>query len=168
MKPLKLLAATLICAHTTFAQRTIEIKNLWAKPEVSVLFQGYTLSFTIKDINRAMTLLRETGDSTYGPTSNLDPNRHYSIELYPGFHTEYLSPLQPLMQRGVGSFLLLAGHAVVKNRRHRKLSTIIGDIQPINRDDSFALVNFYDPKNNHMIFSGRMRVNMYNQDLGIE
>ncbi len=168
MKQRILLAVTLICCNTVFAQRTIKLNNLWAKPEVHVLFQGYTLSFTIKDVNKAVALLAETGDSSFGTSTQLDTSRSYDSELFPGVRTQYRYWLQPLIQNGVGSFLLLAGHAEIANPRHRKLSTIIADIQPVERDDSFARVNFYDPRNNHLLFSGRMNVDLYNRDLGID
>jgi hypothetical protein len=167
MKQLQILTAALLFSSAIFAQRNIKLVNLWAKPEVHVLFKGYKVSFTIKDINRALELLAESGPSVYGKTSHLDTLSHHYCELYPGLVTEYTSYLQPLMQKGVGVFLLLAGHAKIVSPRHRKVREIIGDIDPVKRDDSIAFVHFYDPRNNRMLFSGTMKVDMYNKDLGI-
>lgn len=109
MKPVLLLAASFLFTVTTCAQRTIKMNNLWAKPEVHVLFQGYKLAFRIKDIDRTLALLAETGDSVFGSTSGLDTAKAYYTELYNGLRMEYRSPLQPLMQRGVGCFCCWLG-----------------------------------------------------------
>jgi hypothetical protein len=160
-------AIFLLLSINTYAQRTVKLNKLWEKPQVYVAFEGYTLSFKIKDINRALVLLAEAGDSSYGLHSGLDSAGRYTLELFPGSQTEYRTKLQALMQKGVGVFLLLAGHAEIKAGR-RKLKEIIADIQPIERDEPFVLVNFYDPKNNRLLFSGSMLTDMYNKDLGIE
>jgi len=167
MKYVMLLTLSLAMSVVLFAQRTIKLHKLWAKPHVHVLFEGYTLSFKIKDINRAIELLNEIGDTTYGTTSGLDTLRHYPIELYPGLRLQYRNALQPLMQRGVGCFLLLSGQAQIVNKKKKKLKEIITDIVPVKGDDELAYINVYDPKNNKLIFSGCMPVGLYNKDIGI-
>lgn len=150
-----------------FAQRPVQMRNLWAKPRVHVLFQGYTISYTVKDINKALALLVGTGVSAYGNTSKLDTGKDYFIELFPSLDMEYHNALQPLIQNGVGAFLLTAGHALVENKKHKICKEIIEDISTDRNTDN-ALITFYDPKTKKMIFFGKMNVNMYNKDLGID
>ncbi len=162
------MAAILLSAVTLRAQQTIQLHNLWAKPQVHVLFNGYIISFKIKDINRALELLAETGDTTYGRTSGLDTAREYHTELLSGLRMEYKTPLQPLLQRGVGVFLLMAGQAEVRNPRGKKLKEIVADIEPVKRDDEAAYIRFADPRNNYLLFSGSMATEMYKKDIGID
>ncbi len=168
MKYASLLTLSLAMSAVLFAQRTVKLHNLWAKPQVHVLFEGYTLSFKIKDINRTIELLNEIGDTTYGITSGLDTLRQFPIELYPGLKLQYRNTLQPLMQRGVACFLLLSGQAHIVNKKKKKLKEIVANILPVKGDDELAYVNFYDPKNNKLLFSGCMPVGLYNKDLGID
>jgi hypothetical protein len=168
MKYASLLTLSLAMSAVLFAQRTVKLHNLWAKPQVHVLFEGYTLSFKIKDINRTIELLNEIGDTTYGITSGLDTLRQFPIELYPGLKLQYRNTLQPLVQRGVGCFLLLSGQAYIVNKKKKKLKEIVANIVPVKGDDELAYVNFYDPKNNKLIFSGCMPIGLYNRDLGID
>lgn len=168
MKSWLLLLAALILSWSSFAQRTVKIRNLWAKPQVHVLFRGYTVSFTIKDINKALLLLAETGDSTYGLSSRLDEKKEYALELYPGSRTEYRNVLQPMIQKGVGAYLLTAGHAVIKRKRHKKLKEMLIDIGARGIGENDILITVYDPKNRKMVFQGRMKIEMYNKDLGID
>ena len=168
MKYASLLTLSLAMSAVLFAQRTVKLHNLWAKPQVHVLFEGYTLSFKIKDINRTIELLNEIGDTTYGITSGLDTLRQFPIELYPGLKLQYRNTLQPLVQRGVGCFLLLSGQAYIVNKKKKKLKEIVANILPVKGDDELAYVNFYDPKNNKLIFSGCMPIGLYNRDLGID
>jgi hypothetical protein len=168
MKYASLLTLSLAMSAVLFAQRTVKLHNLWAKPQVHVLFEGYTLSFKIKDINRTIELLNEIGDTTYGITSGLDTLRQFPIELYPGLKLQYRNTLQPLVQRGVGCFLLLSGQAYIVNKKKKKLKEIVANILPVKGDDELAYVNFYDPHNNTLLFSGCMPVGLYNKDLGID
>jgi len=168
VKHILLFAASFFLFIVADAQRSVPLQNLWAKPQVHVRFEGYTLSFKIKDIDRALILLAETGDSSYGIRSRLDTNGNYQIDLYPGLSAEYRNKIQPLMQRGVGAFLLLAGHAEVRNARNKKLSEVIADIQDKEGDEHDLAIKFYDPKNNHLLFFGSMSAELYNKDLGIE
>ena len=168
MKSIALLLPAIIFSCTLFGQRTVKIRNLWARPQVHVMFQGYTLSFSVKDIDKALSLLAGTGDSTYGIASGLDTAKDFALELYDGTRTQYRTGLQPLMQQCAGTFLLLAGHAYITNSRHKALTEITADITEVRSETGEAFVNFYDPKNNKLIFSGKMPVELYNQDLGIE
>jgi hypothetical protein len=144
------------------------MKNLWTKPQVHVLFEGYTISFTIKDIDRALTLLAETGDSSFGVVSGLDTNKDHFVELTAGVRMEYRSALQNLVQNGVGAFLLTAGHAYIENAKHRIVPSTDADINVFPSGVEHAFIIFYDPKNGKRIFTGRMAANMYNKDLGID
>ena len=168
MKRISLLFVVFIVSFSTHAQHTVQMRNLWADPEVHVLFEGYTVSFTIKDINRALELLAETGDSTYGTSSGLDTAKQYYVELYPGFRTEYRNSLQPLLQKGVGAFLLTSGHAVIKNPKHKKVKYIIVDIKPLIGGVDVTDVKFYDPNTDKLIFNGQIAAGMYHKDLGID
>lgn len=168
IKRLLLFFTTLILSYSAFAQHTVKFRNLWAEPQVHVLFDGYSISFTIKDINKSLLLLAGLGYNSFGDSSGLDSTGVYNIELYAGTRQQYRNDLQPLIQKGVGAFLLTAGHAVVKNRKHKKLKEILVDVgtAPIGEDE--VVVKVYDPQNNILIFWGKMKTNMYNQDLGID
>lgn len=161
-----LLFAFIISVHA-YAQRTVAMRNLWTEPRVHVIFGGYTVSFTIKDINRALELLAETGDTTYGRSSGLDTGSNYNIELYPGTKAEYHRILEPMIQKGVGAFLLSAGHAYIEDKKHKVVSSVVMDIQPLSPGADDAYILFYDPRNNNMLFSGTMAADMYNKDMGI-
>ncbi|MCD6012049.1 MAG: hypothetical protein K0Q79_1911 [Flavipsychrobacter sp.] len=168
MKRLQLLFAILMLSYSSFAQKTVQVRNLWADPNVHVLFQGYVLSFTIKDINRALQLLSERGITTYGKTSGLDTLQQYHLELYPGYRQEYHNELQRIMQLGAGAFLLSKGRAVIHNPKGRKLKNIIIDVQPFEEGEYVTTVKFYDPANDKLIFSGKLAKSMVNADLGID
>jgi hypothetical protein len=167
MKYSALLLLFSICFLNASAQRTVKLRNLWSRPQVHVVFHGYTLSFTLKDIDKTLALLTETGDSLYGTTSGLDTAGNYVVEVFSGTKTQYKNPVQPLMQNGVGVFLLLAGHAYIQNPRHRKVTEIVANIQPTPQSGE-AFIMFYDPKNKELLFSGKMNGELYNKDLGIE
>lgn len=169
MKCVTLFLAACVLSFFAQAQHTVQLKNLWAKPQVHVLFDGYSISFTVKDIDRAIVLLNETGDTTYGIRSGLDPSVIYKIELYPDLRMEYRSSLQALLQKGVGAFLLTAGHAEIIKGKRKKVREITVDIGELTIGENDVVVRVYDPGNkNKIIFSGRMRADMYNKDLGID
>ncbi len=168
MKRLSLLLLAFILSFTSFAQRAIQMRNIWTRPQVHVLFQGYILSFTIKDINRAMELLQETGDTTFGKSCGLDTAGNYVLEFFPGFHQEYHSKLQRLMQAGVGAFLLSNGLACIENAKHKKVPAIITDMVPLMDGVEITAVKFYDPKTKTMLFDGLLEAGMYNKDMGID
>jgi hypothetical protein len=168
MKNVFLLFLATLLFHSSFAQRSVQIRNLWAEPCVHVLFGGYTISFSIKDIDRALELLAETGNNTYGATSGLDTTRQYHLELYAGYRTEYHNRLQPMLQLAVGAFLLTKGRAVIRNPKHKKLKSIIVDIQPLEEGEHETDVKFYDPVTGKLIFNGRLPETIKNADLGID
>ena len=168
MKSISLLLLTFILSYSTFAQYNVQLRNLWAKPQVHVLFGSYTISFTIKDINKALVLIAETGDSTHPLTSGLDEAVTYTTELYPDSRMEYHIVLQPLLQNAVGAFLLTAGHAEIKKGKRKKLKEITIIIEDITPGEADVEVKVYDPANKKLIFMGRMRSDMYNKDLGID
>jgi hypothetical protein len=74
--------------------------------------------------------------------------------------------MEPMLQNNIATFLLLAGHAVIRNPHHKRLSTINADIVQVH--DGIAFVEFYDPRNNRLLFSGSMKTDLYNMDLGID
>lgn len=150
------------------AQHPVPLRNLWMRPQVHVVFNEYTLSFTIRDIDKSLGFLASIGDTTYGMQCGLDTGKNYVYELYPGTHTEYKFPMQPLLQNGVGCFLLTAGHAVVQNKKHKALREIIVDIDPLEPGDTIAMISFYDPKTKKMVFQGKMATRLYKKDLGID
>lgn len=168
MKSLGFFLLLLFISCPTFAQKTTTLRNLWARPQVHVLFRGYTISFSLRDINRALELLTETGDYTYGTKCILDTGGNYAIELFEGTKTEYKNPLQPLIQNGVGAFLLTGGHAQIENTKHKQLTMVEVEIEGADNGENFAFIHVYDPKTKTLIFSGKMAVNMYNKDMGID
>ena len=168
MKRLPLLLFALILPVLVSAQRTIAMRNIWTRPQVHVLFQGYTLSFTIKDIDKALLLLAETGDSTFGTACGLDTTGDYVIELFPGLRMEYRKPLQAIMQKGVGAFLLEAGRSYIEDQKHRPVRSVISDVKPPSRGVNDAYILFTDPRNDNPLFCGSMSADMYHKDLGLD
>src|SRR4051812_41385820 len=100
MKRIFLLFTFFISSFCSFAQRSVQIKNLWAEPQVHVLFGDYKISFTIRDINRALQLMAAAGDSTYGISCRLDSTKEYTVELFAGYRTQYHTSIQPILQFG--------------------------------------------------------------------
>jgi hypothetical protein len=167
MKTIALLFTAVVFCLPAYAQRTVQMRNLWAEPQVHVVFGKYTVSFTVRDINKALRLLADAGDYTFDTTSALDTGRVYLAELYPG-KMVYTNPLQRLLQNGVGVFLLASGHAVVKNKKHNTLPAITANIEPAGEDAVVTYSTFFDPKTNDMIFCGKMPLALYGKDLGID
>ncbi|GAA4462154.1 hypothetical protein GCM10023093_08200 [Nemorincola caseinilytica] len=151
---------------TLLAQSTVRLHNLWARPQVHVLFGEYRLSFKIKDIDRTLQILADIGNRTWGPSSGLDTNRQYSIELYAD-RQEYRGRFERMMHQAVATFLLSAGQAEVRHGRKR-LHSVIMEVQPVRQDDMMARIKFFDPKKHRLIYSGTMPVDMYNRDIGID
>ena len=164
----KLLLLLLVFAYSAQAQRTIILRNMWTVPKVKVLFQGYTLLFSVKDIDKTLGFLAETGDTVYGTSSYLDTAQYYSCELFPNGHIQYGNRLQPLLQNGVGAFLLLSGHAAVFNKKHKRIMKVTANISEAAYNEPYVLITFYDPKNQKILFYGKMRTDIYNRDLGID
>ncbi len=144
------------------------LRNLWAKPQVHILFNNYTLSFTIRDINRALQLLTEAGDSTFGITSRLDTNKKYTIELLPDIRTLYHDQLQVMMQNAVATYLLTAKRALITNPKQKTISTIELEIITPETGENYIYLNVYDPKTKAKIFTGKMPINLYDMDIGID
>ena len=133
-----------------------------------MLFEGYSVFFTIKDIDKALSLLAEIGDTSFGSACGLDTSGNYYTELYSGSKMEYHNKLQLLLQNAVGCFLLSKGHATVERTRHKQLKVIIMDIMaPVATQDEEYLL-FYDPHSGKRIFSGKMLQEMFDKDLGID
>ncbi len=168
MKGVALLLFAFIISFSAPAQRTIQMRNIWIRPQVYVSFQGYTIAFTIKDIDKALQLLYDTGDTTFGTSCGLDTSGTYQVELFPGMKAEYRSRLQYILQRGVGAFLLCAGHAYIENPKHKPVRAIICDLKPIPMGMDATYILFTDPRNDNLLFAGQMAADMYNKDLGIE
>lgn len=168
MKRYLIFLLALLPSYVLFGQHTVTMRNLWDRPQVHIVFNEYTLSFKIRDINKTLSILREMGDSTNDATCGLDTSLNYVYELFPGLHTQFRYPMQPLMQNVVGAFLLTAGHAHIVNKKHKVLPEIIADIEIAERGDTSSLVTFYDPKTKAMIFQGKMAFDLYKKDLGFD
>lgn len=160
--------ATFIVVLSAHAQKEIQIRNLWTTPQVHVLFDGYNIAFSIRDINRALELLSENGVTTFGSTSGLDTANMYLIDLYAGYSQEFHDNLAPMIQLGVGAFLLSKGRAVVWKGKRKKLKKITMDIQPLIEGENETDVKFYDPRSGKLIFNGRLPEAIKNADLGID
>lgn len=169
MKRIALILTMVFASAHTYAQHTVEIRNMWDEPtKVHVNFGEYTIAFSIADIKKALSLLAETGETSYGDGAFLDTTKSYYIELYPGYNTEYHNRLQPIIQKAVGAYLLTVGRAVIENPKKKKLKGLIVDIQPMPEGENITDVKFYDVNSNKLVFNGQMVMEMYNKDLGIE
>ena len=151
-----------------FAQKTIALKNLWTRPQMHVSFNGYTISFAIRDINRALELLNETGEYMYGTKCTLDTSGNYFIELFDVSKPEYKTLIEPLIQNGVGSFLLTVGKAVIEDPKHKIMPNVELSIEGGEFSSEYYQIQVFDPKTKKLIYSGRMNTAMYNKDMGID
>lgn len=156
----------------TPAQHPQKMRNLWTTPQVHVFFGEYKVSFAIRDINKALALLRQNGDSTHTAICGLDTAINYTFELYPGDRTQYRNATEPLLQNVVGCYLLSVGMAEVeckKNKRKIKhLEEVLVDVKTTAPEGNIMLVDFFDPETNKMLFSGQMPVILYKADIGID
>lgn len=168
MKHVTIFLLLIFPGFTLVAQRPIPLRNLWERPQVHVQYQQYTISFTIKDIDRALQLMNESGDSSLGTSCGLDTAGNYLVELYPGLRQEYHSRLQMILQQGIGAFLLSAGHAVVVTDRRKKLKAIVDDKSPEMDGLEQTAAKFFDPETDALIFEGVMLRVLVNRDLGID
>jgi hypothetical protein len=172
MKRLSFFLFLFLIPVLTPAQRPQKMRNLWASPQVHVFFGEYKVSFAIRDINKALSLLRQNGDSTHVASCSLDTSINYTFELYPGDRTQYRNATEPLLQNVVGCYLLSAGMAEVeykKNKRKTKhLEEVLVDIKSTSPDGDVMVVDFLDPETNKMLFSGQMPVILYKADIGID
>ncbi len=158
----------MVLSTTLYAQHPVKIRNLWTRPQVHVFFEGYKVSFAIRDINKTLALLRQAGDSTHASVCKLDTAKDYNYALMHGTDLQYRDAMEPFIQNLVGPFLLTAGRAVVESGRHKVLKEIIVDIQYTSLGGDTVFVEFFDPANNKRIFSGMMPVAIYGMDLGID
>lgn len=168
MKKLVFFLLAMVLATTLSAQHLTKIRNLWTRPQVHVFFEGYRVSFAIRDINKALALLRQEGDSTHIAVCKLDTAKDYNYALMPGTVTQYRDDMEPFIQNLIGPFLLTAGRAVVESGRHKYLKEIIVDVQSTGIGGETVFVEFFDPANNKRIFSGNMPRILYGMDLGID
>ncbi len=168
MKGIVLFVFVFILSIPAFGQRTIPMRNIWTRPQVYVMFQGYTVAFTIKDIDKALQLLYDTGDTTFGTSCGLDTTGTYTIDLFPGLKMEYRSRLQFILQRAVGAFLLTSGRAYIENPKHKPVREVICDLKPLPQGADAAYVIFTDPRTDNMLFAGAMAADMYKKDLGLD
>ncbi len=156
----------------TPAQHPQKMRNLWTTPQVHIFFGDYKVSFAIRDINKALALLRQNGDSSHVANCGLDTNINYTYEMYPGDRTQFRNAVEPLLQNVVCCYLLSAGMAEVeckKNKRKiKRLNEVLVDIKSTSPDGNIALVDFFDPETNKMLFSGQMPVILYKADIGID
>ncbi|MBC7555323.1 MAG: hypothetical protein H7257_15235 [Taibaiella sp.] len=168
MKRIVIFLLALFISFSGAAQHPVKMHNLWARPEVHVVFNGYIVSFTIHDINKTLRLLREAGITTWPPDCALDTSLNYSYELYPGLKQQYQFPMQPLLQNDVVAYLLTVGHALILNNKHKIIDNVLADITPRLEGDNMMLASFYDPKTKKMIFQGTIHSCMYGKDIGID
>jgi len=156
-----LLLVIISTASLCVAQQKIKLVKMWHKTQMHVIFHEYHLFFSIRDIDQTMRYLYESDPKTYDSTSGLDTNQLYQTELE-ARDMEYHNKLQPLMQKDVGVFLLLRGHAYIEDSRHKKVKNIIAHIgEAIDINGNFFVpVNFFDPKTNKLLFAGVMNVSI--------
>ena len=155
------------CSFCSCAKRDTASQSL-TTPQVHVLFDHYTIAFSVRDINRALELLSENGVTTFGDSSGLDTAKVYAVELYAGYRQEYHDGLGPMIQLGVGAFLISKGRAVVWKTKRKKLKKINMDVQPLIEGEQETDVKFYDPHTGKLIFNGRLPEAIKNADLGID
>lgn len=167
MKRLTFFLLAIILPCVTYAQRTVALHNLWTRPQVHVFFEGYRVSFAIRDINRALEMLRENGDSTNVARCNLDTSKDYNVVLQDGTRLEYRDDMQPLLQNVVGAFLLTAGRAEVEVSKHKLLKEIVSDVGNVGLGGDTVFVRFTDPATKKLIFSGIMPNIIYGLDMGM-
>ncbi len=158
----------LLLSGALYAQYPVKMRNLWTRPQVHVLFNGYRVSFAIRDINKTLALLRSAGDDSHPSYCALDTSKDFSYELYEGTRTEYKEQMESLLQNVVGPFLITAGRAVVQDSRNRVLQEVITDIKYEGTGEQNVYVNFFDPKTKKMLFAGIMSLAIYKMDLGID
>lgn len=169
MRRVACLLLLLIVTYSCAAQQKIKLVKLWHKTQVHVIFHEYHLFFSIRDIDQVMSYLHQSDSATYDSTSGLDTNLLYQTELE-ARDMEYHNKLQPLMQKEVGVFLLLHGHAYIEDSRHKKIKTIVARIgEAIDTNGNFFVpVNFFDAKTGKMLFAGVMNVGIQHRLLELQ
>jgi hypothetical protein len=168
MRKLLLLLCAIFLMLSARSQQKVAIRNLWARPEVHITYNGYKLAFTIRDIDKTLGFLREAGDIAAPPTCELDTGRDYFYEIATGLHPEYQYPIQEVMHTLAGAYLLNLGHVVIiAPGRKKPLKEIIVNFSATEPGEEKALVTFYDPANRAIIFQGWLNMAIYKRDLGI-
>jgi hypothetical protein len=163
-----IILSSVFTAFACRAQKEIVLRNLYTYPQIHVAFNGFTVSFAIRDVNRTMQLIAEFVDTTADTTSHLDTSRMYHLELFNDTKTEYTIALQDLMQNSVGGFLLLKGKAQVADRKKRKVRAISVNLEESENGEPVSQIKCYDVKNKTLLFAGKIPNSLINQDLGID
>ncbi|MBA3827925.1 MAG: hypothetical protein H0X33_03225 [Taibaiella sp.] len=160
-----------IFSFTARAQHTIHLVHMWQKPQVHLVYKGFHLFFTIKDINTTLQYLHRI-DATLYPdsTSGLDENKLYGVELVEGRDMEYMNRLQPIMQKEAGAFMLMRGHAYIETQRHKRVKVIISEAGPAedHNRNTFALIHFFDTKTGKELFAGMMNLALQSKYLELQ
>lgn len=151
------------------AQRTQKMRNLWTKAQVHIIFGQYRVSYAVRDINKALALLRQGEDSALYPQHCwLDTAKNYTYELQAGTRLQYRDGMEPVLQQLVGAYLLTVGMAEVEDSRLKKLPDIIVDIRYTGLSGEKIFADFYDPANKAMIFSGEIPAELYNKEFPLD
>jgi len=98
----------------------------------------------------------------------LDTSGNYFIELFDVSKPEYKTLIEPLIQNGVGSFLLTVGKAVIEDPKHKIMPNVELSIEGGEFSSEYYQIQVFDPKTKKLIYSGRMNTAMYNKDMGID
>ncbi|NDC39957.1 MAG: hypothetical protein EBZ77_00130 [Chitinophagia bacterium] len=163
-----ILLLLLLCTSSAVAQRIVTTRNLWVRPEVHITFNGYTLSFALKDINKTLKLLESDGTPYTDAQLKLDTGQQYAVELYPGLRMEYQFPVQALIQNVTGAYLMSIGKVEIKDPRQRVVTSFILDVDYDSHGASQYLVTCFDTRRKTMIFQGRLPASLLNRDIGID
>lgn len=164
------LSALLILFFTAaYGQPKIKMRAMRSRPQVHVKFGEYIVSFSITDIDKAMTFFPENEKVIYGTKCGLDSSLSYNLQLLPGRHMEYRNKLEPLLQNGVGCFLLMGGRALV-SRDGKTVKEIYAKVGPeMDLNGTYAVpISFYDSRNDKLMFSGMLDSELYKKDIGFD
>lgn len=157
-----------LSALITHAQHNIHLRNLWVEPNIHIFFQGYTVSFALKDVNKAMYMQHfELGDVQLPTQCDLDSNKHHYFELFSSPNILYRNAMQEYLHVAIGCYLLGIGKAHILNPKKKLVPDIIEDVDP-NENSPFLYIKYYDAKTHSLLFSGRMLRGMYHKDIGID
>lgn len=168
MKSTLLLVTAVTLSFTVFAQRIVKMRTMWDRPQVHVHFEGYTVSFRVQDINKALGMLYETGVKKYGTNCMLDTAGTYPLQLNRDLRLQYRSGIEPIMHKAIGAYLITAGRAYIQNRRGKRIAELEMDIQPLILETNEVFIMFYDKKTKKLVFAGSMPADMYNKDMGLD
>jgi len=159
----------LLCmVQNAWCQKLVTMRNLWVKPEVHITFGDYTVAFTVHDINKSLKFLHEEGNIWGDSTYQLDTGKQYYAEIMAGLKMEYQFTVQAVLQNAVGAYLLSIGRAEVKDKKGVTLKTIVADVTYAENGEDVHFASFYSPKNNQLLFQGRLPATLRNRDIGID